>query len=174
MYVIVSSTNRPNNNSIIASRFYSSILTKKGIDNKIINLQELPADFTSSALYENTGKNSEFNLLKEKLEKATKVIFVIPEYNGSFPGVLKAFIDGLSYPNGIKGNKAALVGISSGDLGSHSAMSHFTDILNYMGCHILATKVRIPFVEKHIENDILITEKVKERIEKQVDSFISF
>lgn len=174
MYVIVSSTNRPNNNSIIASRFYSKLLSEKGIENEIINLQELPADFTRSALYENSGKNPEFNILKGKLEKATKIIFVIPEYNGSFPGVLKSFIDGLSYPNGIKNNKAALAGISSGDLGSHSAMSHFTDILNYMGCHIFAQKIRIPFVEKHIENENLITEKVKERIENQINSFINF
>ena len=174
MYVIVSSTNRPNNNSIITSRYYSETLSEKGIDNKIINLQNLPNDFTYSALYENSGKNPEFNKLKDLLEKANKIIFVIPEYNGSFPGVLKSFIDGLSYPNGIKNNKAALVGISSGDLGSHSAMSHFTDILNYMGCHIFAQKIRIPFIEKHIENGSLVSEKLKERIGKQIDSFISF
>jgi chromate reductase len=174
MYIIVSSTNRPNNNSIITSRFYSSLLTKKGIENEIIDLQDLPDDFTCSALYENTGKNLQFNKLKNKLEKATKIIFVIPEYNGSFPGVLKSFIDGLSYPNGIKGNKAALVGISSGDLGSHSAMSHFTDILNYMGCHIFANKVRVPFIEKHIEKEVLYTTKIHERIENQIDSFIEF
>ena len=174
MYVIVSSTNRPNNNSIITSRYYSETLSEKGIDNKIINLQNLPNDFTYSALYENSGKNPEFNKLKDLLEKANKIIFVIPEYNGSFPGVLKSFIDGLSYPNGIKNNKAALVGISSGDLGSHSAMSHFTDILNYMGCHIFAQNIRIPFIEKHIENGSLVSEKLKERIGKQIDSFISF
>ncbi len=174
MYVIISSTNRPNNNSIIASQFYSDILTAKGIENKILNLQDLPADFTISALYHNSGKNEGFNKLKDLIELADKLVFVIPEYNGSFPGVLKAFIDGLSYPNGIKDNKACLAGISSGDLGSHSAMSHFTDILNYMGCHIFAGKVRIPFVESHIENGSLITEKVKERIIKQLDSFILF
>lgn len=174
MYVIVSSTNRPNNNSIKASRFYSEVLTAKGVENQIIDLQELPADFTESALYDNSGKNPQFNKLKEQLEKASKIIFVIPEYNGGFPGVLKAFIDGLSYPNGIKDNKAALVGISSGDMGSHSAMSHFTDILNYMGCHIFATKVRIPFVEKHVDDEALITDNVKERIEKQIENFIKF
>jgi len=174
MYIIVSSTNRPNNNSIIASKFYSKTLTEKGIENQIIDLQDLPADFTETALYENSGKNPAFNVLKDQLEKATKIIFVIPEYNGSFPGVLKAFIDGLSFPNGIKNNKAALVGISSGDLGSHAAMSHFTDILNYMGCHIFATKIRIPFVEKHIADNNIITEKVMERIEKQISSFIEF
>ena len=38
----------------------------------------------------------------------------MPQYNGSFPGVFKAFIDGYAYPNVFKGDKAALVGVSKG------------------------------------------------------------
>ena len=73
-----------------------SILNTKGETSQIVDLVDLPGDFVANALYENNGKNADFNALREKVQSSDKLVFVVPEYNGSFPGILKTFIDGLT------------------------------------------------------------------------------
>jgi chromate reductase len=117
MITVIAGTNRPNSRARRLAEFYGLLLTEQGADFQILDLIELPADFTTTALYQNTGNHNHFNQLVAMAESANKLVFIVPEYNCSFPGVLKAFIDGLPYPGGIRGKKAALVGLSSGSQG---------------------------------------------------------
>ena len=75
--------------------YYGQKLKDAGCETELMNLLELPDDFAFSALYHNKGKNPSYNVFQEKLDAVQKCIIFIPEYNGSYPGVLKAFIDGL-------------------------------------------------------------------------------
>jgi chromate reductase, NAD(P)H dehydrogenase (quinone) len=54
-------------------------------------LEDLPHDFVFSALYENNGKNLDYNAFHQKVKEGKKFVFIVPEYNGSFPGILKDF-----------------------------------------------------------------------------------
>lgn len=155
MIEIICGTNRLDSVTRKIAAQYQNILAVKGKESTIMDLAELPADFIVSALYENAGKNPAFNIFREQIEKAEKFVFIVPEYNGSFPGVLKAFIDGMKYPGAFYGKKCALVGLSSGDQGGGIAMSHLTDIFNYMGMHVLAQKPKLARIEGHLEGDIL-------------------
>src|SRR5687767_5155084 len=129
MITIISGTNRPNSNARLISDIYASLLQHRAIPHQILDLTDVPTDFITTALYGNSGKNPEFNKLIGLIENSEKIIFVVPEYNGSFPGILKTFIDGLSYPNSFRNKKAALVGISTGTQGGALALSHLTDVL---------------------------------------------
>ena len=169
MIAIIAGTNRKDSYSIKAANYYAQQLKERDIDNWIIDLGKLPKDFVFSALYENRGKNELFNELEREIKEADQYIFIIPEYNGSFPGVLKAFIDGLEYPSPFKYKKAALIGISAGNQGSALAMSHFTDILNYMECDVVALKPRCPFVSSILDDEGFKDKRVKEIIETQLD-----
>ncbi|MEQ8473817.1 MAG: NAD(P)H-dependent oxidoreductase [Marinoscillum sp.] len=160
MITIVSSTNRNDALSYQISLLYQQVLNELGIESEIINLNDLPADFTFSALYENSGKNEAFNRFRLQMKAAQKFVFIVPEYNGSFPGVLKAFIDGLEYPNTFRNKKCALVGLSSGVQGGGLALSHLTDIFNYCGMHVLAQKPKLARIEANINEDFEITNKL--------------
>lgn len=173
-YLIISSTNRRGANSYVIARIVKGLLHGEGIDARILDLEALPKDFIFSALYENSNVNEEFNSFKGAVGKAEKVFFVVPEYNGSFPGVLKAFIDGLDYQASFKDKKAALIGLSSGNQGSALALSHFTDILNYLGTHVMAFKPRLPHIEKHLDEQNLLSDEYLKLIEEQVSRFIKF
>ena len=117
MITIVVGTNRRDSKSQMIALQYQQILKDKLKECEILNLQKLPSDYIISALYENVGKNKEFNEIREQMNETKKFVFVIPEYNGSFPGVLKAFIDGLDRAKALTNKKCALVGLSSGDQG---------------------------------------------------------
>jgi chromate reductase, NAD(P)H dehydrogenase (quinone) len=172
--VIISGTNRQDALSPIVAKSYAKIAEEIGISPEIIDLRDLPEDYLSTALYENSGKNAGFNKFREKMSRADKFIFIVPEYNGSFPGVLKAFIDGLDFPDTFTGKKCALVGLSAGMLGSSHAMSHLTDILNYCGTHVLARKPRFTKIRDCITDGNLTHEPYLDQLRKQINELIKF
>lgn len=174
MITIISGTNRLNSKSIELSKYYQNQLKKEGLEARILDLSLLPADFAFSALYANGGKNDEFNLFRNIIEDSQKFIFVVPEYNGSFPGVLKAFIDGLKYPDSFTDKKALLVGISSGIQGSALALSHLNDILNYLNMHVYGTRLKIPLIEKNFIDGEIVDLKIKALSQDQLKGFIKF
>jgi chromate reductase, NAD(P)H dehydrogenase (quinone) len=98
----------------------------------------------------------------------------MPEYNGSFPGVLKAFLDGLRYPDSFRNKVAGLVGLSSGSMGGALAMSHLTDILNYFGMFVLPVKPRFAFIEKAMDGDILTNPLYMELLRMQARQMVEF
>ncbi len=172
--LIISGTNRNNSFSIQLAEFYQSVLKENGISSEILDLSSLPKDFLFSALYENSGKNSAFNEFQEKVDSYNKFVFIVAEYNGSFPGVLKAFIDGLEYPNSLKNKKAALVGLSAGDQGGALALSHLSDILSYMGTNVLAFRPRLSSLEKNFRDGKFINKLYEEILREQANSLITF
>ncbi|WP_018478437.1 NADPH-dependent FMN reductase [Pontibacter roseus] len=174
MITIITGTNRPHSRSRAVAELYAQILRERGIDVQILDLADLPADFTTSALYDNVGLNEDFNRLSSAIGASDKFVFVVPEYNGSFPGVLKAFIDGLAYPNTFRNKKAAMVGLSSGVQGSGLAMSHLTDIFNYLGMHVLALKPRLAQFEKNYDGTTITNQLYKELLDQQIEQFIQF
>lgn len=174
MITIISGTNRPRSNARVLSNIYARLLEQRGADSQIIDLIDLPTDFIFSALYHNAGKNDQYNTLNKLIEETNKFIFIVPEYNGSFPGVLKAFIDGLSFPGSFKDKKAALVGISTGSQGGALALSHLTDVLHYMGMHVLAAKPRLNYISKSLSEGQLTNSLYENLLLEQIDTFIKF
>ncbi len=174
MITIVVGTNRKNALSASVAAYYQHILKEKNIESQVISLIDLPADFVASALYENNGKNDTFNSFRQIFKESEKFVFIIPEYNGSYPGVLKAFIDGMDYPSGLQGKKCALVGLSTGVQGASIALSHFTDVLHYLGMHVLALKIKLGEIHRYLKEDQLTSKVYDEMLRLQADQLIEF
>lgn len=171
MITIVVGTNRKNSVSRKIAEYYQTLLNA---ESQIVDLAEVPVDFLGNALYENNGNNEEFNTIREKVQTADKLVFVVPEYNGSFPGVLKAFIDGLKYPEGVRNKKAAMIGVSSGVQGGVFAMSHLTDIFNYLGMHVLALKPKLAGIEKNFDGAKVTNELYNKLLNQQAEMLVAF
>lgn len=174
MVTIIVGTNRQNSKSRQVTEYYRARLDHMGIASQIVDLAHLPEDFIVSALYHNSGKNEKFNAIRQEIERAEKYIFVLPEYNNSIPGVFKAFIDGLSYPNALLNKKCALVGISDGVSGNALGLSHITDIFNYLGMHVLPQKVRIPYMKKNFVEGEVTDEFINKLIGEQIQRLVTF
>ncbi|WP_092674882.1 NADPH-dependent FMN reductase [Hymenobacter arizonensis] len=175
MITLLVGTNRPNSRARRIATYYSALLSELGTESQILDLAELPADFITSALYNNVGTNPQFNRLADMLNASNKVVIITPEYNASFPGVLKAFIDGLPYPGGIRGKKAALIGLSNGGQGGLLAMTHLTDILMYLGSAVLPQRVRLPFIGKDLNpDDGLNHDLSRQLLREQAEALLAF
>ena len=174
MITVVAGTNRPESKSRLIAQFYQGLLNQHSEANQLLDLADLPNDFTESALYHNSGKNPLFNQLRQLMDGSEKFVFVLPEYNNSVPGVFKAFIDGLSYPNALAHKKCALVGISDGVAGNALGLSHITDVFHYLGMNVLAQKVRIPFMKKNFVDGRITDDFMMQLIVDQARLLIKF
>ncbi|RYU97560.1 NADPH-dependent FMN reductase [Emticicia agri] len=143
MIGVIIGTNRHNSISKKIGLYYKQLLESLGAESQIIDLSDLPEDFAFSALYHNSGKNELFNEFQKIVDTTTKFVFIVPEYNGSFPGVLKTFLDGLRYPDSFHYKKAALVGVSSGVQGNANGLGHLNDVLSYMQTDVLGLRIKL-------------------------------
>ena len=174
MITIFSATNRPNNITQHISRYYYDLLKELKTDVQYFSLEDLPRGF----IFENGimgAMNDEFkNIVEQYVSNATKFVVVVPEYNGSFSGVFKAFVDSV-YPENFHNKKAALVGVASGRAGNLRGLDHLTNILNYLQMDVLPLKIPISGVNKLLdENNSLNDEYTINTLKKQAELFNRF
>jgi chromate reductase, NAD(P)H dehydrogenase (quinone) len=79
--------------------------------------------------------------LRKKIKNSDGVLFITPEYNRSFPGVLKNAIDWGSRPYGQNSwdkKPAAVMGASVGSIGTFGAQHHLRQTLAYLNMNTMA------------------------------------
>ena len=166
MYTIISGTNRKGSNSLKVSKQYQNILKDKGIGAKLVSLEGIDLNNKSAVFSE---------IETEVLIPSEKFIFILPEYNGSYPGSLKAIIDLTDIRKVWWGKKALLTGLSTGRAGNLRGMDHLAGALNYMKVAVHPNKLPISSVDKLInEQDQIVHEPTIKAIQQQVNDFIDF
>src|SRR5918998_215420 len=78
--------------------------------------------------------------LKRRVRAADALLFVTPEYNYSIPGVLKNAIDWASRPYGDNawyGKPAAIMGASTGAIGTARAQYHLRQVFVFLNVYAL-------------------------------------
>jgi chromate reductase len=166
MYTIISTTNRMGSHTEKVAMQYQNIFKEKGIATKLFSLKEL------NVLERSPGFLKAEN---EFLIPAQKFIFIMPEYNGSFPGVLKAMIDTSDIRKAWWGKKALLTGVSTGRAGNLRGMDHITGVLNYVRMTVHHNKLPISVIDTVMNDDGIITHQgTLNAIDQQVNEFINF
>ena len=173
MITIIASTNRPGSSTFKLAQYYEYKLREKGAGTSLFSLTGLPPNIIVSDLY---GKRSpEFEPIQDMMAKTDKFLFVIPEYNGSFPGVLKVFIDACAFPESFYEKKAALVGLSSGKYGNIRGIDHFTGVCHYLHLNVMALKLHIANIKTEFDaNGNLFKEDTLKFTNEQMDKFLLF
>lgn len=110
--------------------------------------------------------------LKDRIEAADALLFVTPEYNRSFPGVLKNAIDIASRPwgtNSFAGKPGGVIGASIGSTGTSLAQQHLRNVLSYLDIPTLPQpEMFIHFKDGMIDDNGVIT---SERTQKFLQGF---
>jgi chromate reductase len=173
MITIISSTSRLGSNTLKVAKYYQKRLREKGVEAGLLSLMDLPPNLIETDLF---GKRSEaFRILLDTVNKTDKFIFIIPEYNGSFPGVLKVFIDACDFPESFYEKKAALVGISSGKFGNIRGVDHFTGVCHYFNLHVLPLKLHIAGIKSELDADEnFFKEDTVKFVDEQLEKFVRF
>ena len=165
MYTIISGTNRADSHTEKVALHYQSVLKSKGILAPIFSLEKIDA----------CNRTAAFTKIENDLLIPTqKFIFIIPEYNGSFPGVLKAMIDISEVKKVWWGKKALLTGVSTGRAGNLRGIDQLTGILNHMKVTVHYNKIPLSVIDKLIKDDMITDLSSLNAIDLQLNEFINF
>lgn len=166
MTTIISGTNRKDSMTLRVAQVYLQLMKAAGADVQLLSLEDL-----------NVWERGEDLIAAEKkyLIHADKFVFVMPEYNGSIPGILKLMLDNSDIKKCWWFKKAMLVGVADGRAGNLRGLDHMTNILHYLKVHVLYNKLPISRINSEIDKDgnILQTTTAK-AIQQQIDEFLQF
>ncbi|MCO6497747.1 MAG: NAD(P)H-dependent oxidoreductase [Chitinophagaceae bacterium] len=165
VYTVISGTDRRNSHTHKVAKIYMDVLASKGIKANLFSMRS----------FNPLIDEDEFRVAEQKLLiPATKFIFIVPEYNGSYPGVLKAMIDKTDPRKVWYYKKALLTGVSTGRAGNLRGMDHLADTLNFMRMTVHYNKLPISRVDRLLDENDKLDGETMAVIEKQVDEFLKF
>lgn len=119
--------------------------------------------------------NDLMKLEKDILIPTEKFVIVMPEYNGSIPGILKLMIDNSDIKKVWWFKKVMLVGVADGRAGNLRGLDHMTNILHYLKMHILYNKLPISRINEEIDKDgRILKPETNTAINQQIDEFLKF
>lgn len=166
MITVIAGSNRADNNTKKVAREYNRILTGKGIPNQLLALDEMPV-FERNAAF--------VKMEKQFLLEAEKFIFIVPEYNGSYSGILKLLIDNSDVKPAWANKKALLTGVSTGRAGNLRGLEHLTGSLLHMKMIVHPNRLPISVVNKLLDaQDHIADPATWQVMENQIQEFIRF
>ncbi|MDI9342707.1 MAG: NAD(P)H-dependent oxidoreductase [Sediminibacterium sp.] len=170
---VLSCTNRNDSMTRRVSLYYLNALKKEGVDVQLLDFTILPRDIAFSEVF---GQRSESftQLINTYVTGVHKFLFVTPEYNGSFPGILKVFLDSV-HPKEWTDKKACLTGVSEGRAGNLRGLDHLNGVLQYLKINVYHNKLPVSVVSKIISPELeLLNPDTETVIQNQIKGFIKF
>lgn len=170
--VVVCGTNREGSQSRLLAQEAAEIYRQLGQSVDLLDMGELPPAVLLPTAYKNRAET--VTALVDRFLKSDGAVFVIPEYNGSYPGVLKLFVDMLPYPEGFDSRPCAFIGLAAGQFKSLRAVEHFQQVAGYRNAYLFPRRVFIGDSFQQFVDGKLADDELSERLKKQADGFCSF
>lgn len=169
---ILSSTDRPKSNAMKVSEYAKGIISEN-CDVEIFSLRYYPFQDVAGGKYgEEVESVKSFN---NKFLDADGFLFVIPEYNGGFPGVLKVFYDYLPFPKAFQRMPVSLIGEAAGAFGAMRPVEQFAQLLSYRNAYIFPDSMYIQRVNDSFDpKEGLKNEKLQKLLHTQLHDFTEF
>ncbi|MEJ7609991.1 MAG: NAD(P)H-dependent oxidoreductase [Ferruginibacter sp.] len=166
MITIISGTNRKDSYTKKVALEYQRFLAEQAIENKVLALDE----------YDMHTRDEQFvQTENDFLKAATGFIIILPEYNGSYPGVFKTMIDNTDVPNVWWHKKVLLTGVSSGRAGNLRGMEHITGSLLHMKMTVHPNRLPLSVVNTLMNEDDIFTDIAAiSAIKAQINEFLGF
>ena len=171
MKLIIVGTNRPGSRSAEVGQIISDFYSRCQEPHHTINLADYPFEELRGAQYGNPP--DWMRPLVEKINESSGLHFVVPEYNGSFPGILKYFIDFWEYPKSFEHRPVCFVGLG-GRFGGLRPVEHLQGVFGYRNAFVFPDRVFLMNIFKTLQDGVLVDEEASKLLEKQVTDFIRF
>lgn len=166
MITIISGSSRGDNNTKKVALEYQRMLQEMQVDACLLPLDEIRV----------TERDEHFIEMEKKyLVPATKLIIIMPEYNGSYPGILKLMIDNSEIGRAWAHKKVLLTGVSTGRAGNLRGMEHLTGSLLHMKMIVHPNRLPISVVNTLMNNENQFADKATlSSVQQQLKEFLTF
>ena len=166
MITVISGTNRKDSMTLKLATIYVELLSQKTDNLHLLSLEDLNVCDRNPPMLEEEQK---FLIPSEKF------VFIMPEYNGSFPGILKLLLDNSDIKKCWWHKKAALVGLADGRGGNLRGLEHMTNILHYLKMNVHYNKIAVSRVNEELDEQGRLLNKTTElAIIQQIEDFLNY
>lgn len=166
MITVISGTNRTNSRTLKVAQYYFEHLKQYSENVQLLSLENLDILCRSERLRE---------VEQQLLIPSDKFVIIMPEYNGSFPGVLKLLFDQSDIQKCWWYKKALLVGLADGRGGNSRGLDHLTSILHYLKMNVFYNKLPLSKIREELSPEgKFLNEKTVEAIEEQIKGFSNY
>jgi NAD(P)H-dependent FMN reductase len=163
MITIISGTNRKDSRTIVLANYYLRRLAE--LTDTEVTLLDL-------------AKIDIFNFKEEEqamLIPAKKFVIVMPEYNGTFPGILKLMIDNSDIKKDWYYKKIALTGLADGRAGNLRGLDQLTNVFHYLKADVFYNKLPISSIGSEMDNEgQILKPQTVAAIDKQLTDFLAY
>jgi NAD(P)H-dependent FMN reductase len=137
-----------------------------------IDMAELPVEALLPTAYGNRPPKVE--ALVQRFLASDGAVFVVPEYNGSYPGILKLFVDMLPFPEGFDNRPCAFIGLAAGQFKSLRAVEHFQQVAGYRNAYVYPRRLFIGDSFKQFIDGKLADNELSTRLCQQAEGFVRY
>lgn len=171
MITVISGTDRPENLTQLFAKYLVEAIEKISDEKvKYVDLQEVMPMLQNSNIYDGSTHSLQFQALQEaSIIETDKIVVLAPEYNGSFPGVLKVFIDACTrnrYKENFHFKKVFLSGLAAGRAGNLRGVGQLAAIFNHMSATIIAPHFYASGISKFLDGEMIVDDGMRESLDK--------
>lgn len=166
MITIISGTNRADNNTKKVALEYLRLLRAKNVDACLLALDEVDVHQRNAAF---------ISMEQQFIIPAQKFIIIMPEYNGSYPGILKLMMDNTEIKTCWWHKKVLLTGVSTGRAGNLRGMEHLTGSLLHLKMLVHPNRLPLSVINTLMNsNDQFNQPATLNAIDTQLEEFLKF
>lgn len=169
---IIVGTNRPESRSLEVAKIVQEEFKANGEEVEIIELSDLPLSQLTGAEY-SADKPEKLLEMNAKIDSSDGLIVIAPEYNGSMPGILKLFIDHMSFPKAFESRPVCFIGLG-GRFGGLRPVEHLQQVFGYRNAYIFPIRVFLINVWNILRDGKIHEEETAQLLKDQVKGFQKF
>lgn len=170
--VVVCGTNREGALSRLLAAEVAESYRSLGHSVDALDMNELPSEILQPTAYGKAPPS--VRALVERFLTSDGAVFVVPEYNGSYPGILKLFVDMLPYPEGFDSRPCAFIGLAAGQFKSLRAVEHFQQVAGYRNAYLFPRRLFIGDSFKQFVDGKLANDELSQRLRDQAHGFVQY
>jgi len=166
--VILGSVRRGRMSPLAASFIIDRLRTTGKFEPELLDLVEYNLPIMEERLHLRDDPPSSVVDMGAKLARSDAIVIVSPEYNNSYPGVLKNALD--YFLPQFRRKPVGIVTVSSGAFGGIYALAQLRLVLLALGAYPMPVKLPVPFVQDAFDKD---GNPREQSLEKATASFIA-
>ena len=171
MKYIISATNRPKSKTYQVAQILEKIYQALDYPVQIISLIDI--DFQPLLKNPYPDKLPEnIQIVLEKINHSKALTIVCPEYNGSFPGIFKFFVDHWTCPDSFE-RPMSFVGLG-GRWGGLRAVEQLQQVMTYRNAFVYPERVFLQNIEDLLKEGQIQDKQLLRRLNQQAKNFLKF
>lgn len=165
MFTIIAATNRKGSNTLKVAKEYQRLFLEQQVEAQLLSLEDMQSLHRDEAFLE---------LENKYLIPTEKFVFIMPEYNGSFPGIFKLMMDNSDITKAFYHKKVMLVGVANGRAGNLRGLDIMTNMCHYMRMNVFYNKLPISGVSNELKEERFHQDTTLNAIVSQIQGFIHY